>query len=190
MADPLVHAWVGPGFSESVVILQLLTITVAVRVGTAMASTVLKGAGRHRLLAVANLSAAAANVLLSVALITPIGLRGVALGTLGPVGFMGLFVIFPAACRRVGISVVRAVTEAVWPAVWPAAPMALYLLATRPHIGPSLPVVAANLVAGGLVYAAVFFAFGLTADERRFCLSKLAEGAARARTLLPSTGGA
>jgi O-antigen/teichoic acid export membrane protein len=190
MAEPIVLAWVGPAFSESVFILQLLTITVAIRVGTSMSATLLKGAGGHRLMAVANLSAAAANVFLSVMLIKPMGLRGVALGTLGPVGIMCLFVIFPGACRRVGIPLVQAVSDAVWPALWPAVPMALYLLATRSHIGQSLPLVAANLVAGGLIYAAVFFAFGLTSDERRFFLSKLAEGAARARTLLPSAGNA
>jgi len=190
MADPIVRAWVGPAFSESVVILQLLTITVAIRVGTAMAATVLKGAGRHRLMAIANLTAAAANVLLSVMLIKPLGLRGVALGTLGPIGIECVFVIYPAACRRVGMPVMQATAEAVWPAIWPAIPMALYLMATRALVGPSLPVVAANLVAGGLVYAAVFFAFGLTADERRFCMSRLSEGAAWMRMLLPSTGGA
>ena len=190
MAEPLVNAWVGPAFAESILILQLLTITVAIRVGTAMASTVLKGAGGHRLMAVANLATAGANVLLSVVLIKSLGLKGVAIGTLVPVAIECLFVIYPAACHRVGLSTLQATAESIWPATWPAIPMALYLVATAPLVKPSLPLVAANLAAGGLVYAAVFFAFGLTVDERRFCLSKISQGAARMRTLLPSTGGA
>jgi O-antigen/teichoic acid export membrane protein len=190
MADSIVYAWVGPAFEESILILQLLTVTVAIRVATAMASTVLKGAGRHRLMALANLATAGANVILSVILIKSLGLKGVAIGTLVPVGIECLFVIYPAACHRVGMTTLQAASESLWPALWPAIPMALYLVATRPLVKPSLLIVAANLVAGGLVYAAVFFAFGLTLDERRFCLSKLSEGAARMRTLLPSTGGA
>jgi O-antigen/teichoic acid export membrane protein len=190
MAEPIVYAWVGPAFTESVLIVQLLTVTVAVRVGTAMASTVLKGAGRHRLMAFANLATASANILLSVMLIKGFGLEGVALGTLIPVCIECLFVIYPAACRRVGLPTLQAVSESIWPALWPAIPMALYLVATRPLVKPSVPIVAANLVAGGLVYAGVFFAFGITVEERRFCLSKLSEGAARMRMLLPSTGGA
>lgn len=190
MAEPLVYAWVGTAFTESILILQLLAVTVAIRVGTAMAQTVLKGAGRHRLMAVANLATACANVILSVVLIKWLGLKGVAIGTLVPVGIECLFIIFPAACRRVGISTLQAVSESIWPTLWPAAPMALYLVATRPLVKLSLPIVAANLVAGGLVYVAVFFAFGLTVDERRFFLSKVSQGAARMRTLLPSMGGA
>jgi len=190
MAEPLVLAWVGPAFTESILILQLLTFTVAIRVGTAMAATVLKGAGGHRLMAGANLATACANVILSVMLIKGMGLKGVAIGTLVPVGIECLFVIYPAACRRVGLSTMQAVSESIWPALWPAIPMALYLLATRPLVKPSLIIVAANLVAGSLVYAGVFFAFGLTVDERRFCFSRLSQGAARMRMLLPSTGGA
>jgi len=125
-----------------------------------------------------------------VMLIKGMGLKGVAIGTLVPVGIECLFVIYPAACRRVGLSTLQALSESIWPALWPAIPMALYLLATSPLVKPSLPMVAANLVAGGLVYGGVFFAFGLTVDERRFFFSRLSQGAARMRMLLPSTGGA
>lgn len=187
MAGPFVHAWVGPAFSESVAIVQLLAITVALRVGSATASTVLKGAGRHRLVASANLTAAAANVSLSVLLIGHLGLRGVALGTLIPVGIVCLSVIFPAGCRRVGLTVSQGFTEAVWPALWPAAPMAAYVLATRSFVGTSLPAIVANMAAGALVYAVTFFIFGLTPAERRFCVSKVGDATARARLLLPTT---
>jgi O-antigen/teichoic acid export membrane protein len=187
MAGPFVHAWVGPAFSESVAIVQVLAITVALRVGSGTASTVLKGAGRHRLVAGANLAAAAANVTLSVVLIGYLGLLGVALGTLVPVGVVCVCVIFPAGCRRVGITVAQGFVEAVWPALWPVAPMGAYVLATRSLVGASLPAIVANMAAGALVYAVAFFAFGLTSAERRFCVSKLGEATARARMLLPTT---
>ena len=37
MAGPLVHAWVGPEFSGSIVVLRLLSIVVIIRVGNATA---------------------------------------------------------------------------------------------------------------------------------------------------------
>src|SRR5262245_33824597 len=79
MAWPLVQAWVGPAFSGSAIVLQLLAITVIVRVGTATSTTLLKGAGQHRLVAFTNAVAAIANLALSIAMIRPFGLPGVAI---------------------------------------------------------------------------------------------------------------
>ena len=62
MAEPLVRAWVGPGFVGSVLVLQLLAITVIVRVGSATARMLLKAAGEHRLVAFTNVGAAIVNL--------------------------------------------------------------------------------------------------------------------------------
>jgi len=91
MAGPLIRAWVGPGFDGSVIVVQLLASIVVVRVGTATASTLLKGAGRHRLVAVVNVVTAIVNVSLSIALVKPLGLAGVAIGTLVPVSAAAIF---------------------------------------------------------------------------------------------------
>jgi hypothetical protein len=48
LAAPLIHAWVGPRFDESVLVAQILVFVVAIRVGNATATTLLKGAGEHR----------------------------------------------------------------------------------------------------------------------------------------------
>lgn len=171
-ADRLVHAWVGPEFAGSVVILQLLALVVMIRVGNATAGTVLKGAGEHKLVAFTNVAAAIANLTLSIALVRPLGLPGVALGTLIPVAISSMFVLFPAGCRRVGLTVPQALRQAVWPAVWPAAVMAAFVLAAEPFVPDNLIVQGAVLVAAALVYAAVFIRFGLNTRERRFYLSK------------------
>src|SRR6185503_12879957 len=69
MAGPLVRAWVGPGFDASVLVLQLLLLSVIVRVGSATAGTVLKGAGEHRLVAFTNVAAGLVNLALSIAFV-------------------------------------------------------------------------------------------------------------------------
>ncbi len=55
LADPVVVGWTGPHFRRRPYCVQLLALTVLVRVGTATAGTVLRGAGHHRLLANSNL---------------------------------------------------------------------------------------------------------------------------------------
>jgi len=126
---------------------------------------------------------------LSVVLARSIGLKGVAIGTLVPVALNGIFVLFPAGCRRVELTLGRAFGEAVWPAVWPAAVMAAYIEITRPLVRVSLIPVLANMGLSALVYAAVFLAFGLSAIERRFVLSRILEVTARIRVLRPSPSG-
>jgi O-antigen/teichoic acid export membrane protein len=173
LADPLIHAWVGSGFAESVLPTRILLLVVLVRTTTASANMILKGAGQHRLLALTNAATAAVNIGLSLALIRPFGLVGVAAGTLLPVSFSAVFVLYPAACRRVGLPLRQPLLEAVWPATWPAAVMlaAMWLLAPRGQAG--LPAIIASLALGALLYAAFFLAFGTTREERRLYGTKL-----------------
>lgn len=188
-AGPLVRAWVGPEFSGSVIVVQLLALTVMVRVGNATAQTLLKGADEHRLVAYTNVATAVVNVALSIALARSMGLAGVAIGTLVPVSAGSLFVIFPAACRRVGLTLRRALADAVWPAIWPAAAMAAYIVATRPFVPVSLVPVLLNMAVAAAVYLATFIAFGISATERRFYLTKTFEAVPLTRTLLAGVMG-
>jgi O-antigen/teichoic acid export membrane protein len=183
MAGPLVHSWVGPGFEGSVIVVQLLALIVVVRVGNATGSTLLKGAGRHRLVAAVNVATAIVNVSLSVALAKPLGLAGVAIGTLVPVTATAIFILFPASCSRVRLPIRRAVMEAVWPAVWPAGTMAAYVLISRSMIPQSLLAVLVSMGVAVSIYAATFFAFSIDAAERRFYLSKIFEVTMRVRML-------
>jgi O-antigen/teichoic acid export membrane protein len=187
LADALVRAWVGQNFSGSVAVLQLLSVTVIFRVGNATATTLLKGAGEHRLVAVTNILTGVVNLALSVVLVRRFGLVGVALGTLVPVCGAALLVVFPAACKRVELPIRRALTVAIWPAAWPALVMAGYVMATRPLLANSIVAVAAEMLAAVTVYAIVFLAFAVTGTERRLYLSKAYElvGSYRAVATVP-----
>jgi O-antigen/teichoic acid export membrane protein len=175
MSGPLVHAWVGTEFSGSIIVLRLLSLVVIIRVGNATAGTVLKGAGRHRLVAFTNLTAAFVNLGMGIAVVRSLGLPGVAIATLVPVGIASTVVLFPAACRRVELPIWRALGQAVWPALWPAVVMAAFVLATRDLIPVTLPAVAAEIAAACAVYGIVFIFFGISARHRHLYLSKAAE---------------
>lgn len=185
LARPLILAWVGPRFEESIVVTQILISVVAIRVGNATATTLLKGAGRHRLLAFANAGAALANVGLSLLWIRQYGLIGQAMGTLVPVAASSIFILWPAACRRVGVSVSAAFRRAVWPTLWPLAVMAIVVFPLREALPPRLIYVAFAAAVGALCYGVTFLAFAVKRDERRTYIAKAAE-LARARRRVPA----
>ena len=173
MAGPLVHAWVGPRFQGSVIVVRLLTLTVIVRVASSTSSTLLKGAGRHRLVSRTNVASSLANVVLSVLLVARIGLTGVAVGTLAPVSAAGLIVLFPAGCRRVGVPLRRAIAEAVWPAAWPLAVMAAFIALTRAAVGDSLLGVGTEMAAAACVYGITFLFLSVRPRERQFLFAQV-----------------
>jgi O-antigen/teichoic acid export membrane protein len=190
MAGPLVQAWVGSEFSGSVLVLRLLSLVVIIRVGNATAGTVLKGAGQHRLVAFTNVGAALVNLALGIALVKTLGLAGVAIATLIPIGIASSLVLFPAACRRVQVPLWQALMEAVWPATWPAALMAVFILATRDLIPATLIGVAGEIAAACLVYAAAFVFIGISARHRHFYLSQATELVRRRAAREPMSEGA
>lgn len=185
LMDPLIHAWIGAKFAESIVVAQVLICVVAIRVGSATATTVLKGAGQHRLLAFANAGAALANVALSLLWVRRYGLIGQAFGTLLPVAITSIAILWPAACRRVGIGVGEAFRYAVWPTIWPLAAMAIVLIPLRDALPARLYAVAIAGAAGALTYATAFLALAVKRDERQLYLAKVSE-LLRARRRIPA----
>jgi O-antigen/teichoic acid export membrane protein len=175
LAAPLIHAWVGHAFDESVAVTQILIAVVAIRVGNATGTTVLKGAGGHRLLAFTNAGTALTNVALSLLWVRRYGLIGQAMGTFVPVAFAVTFILWPAACRRVGVSTLAALRQAVWPTLWPVVVMAAVTIPLRDALPQRLYAVALAGGAGTLAYAIVFLAFAVKRDERRSYLAKASE---------------
>jgi O-antigen/teichoic acid export membrane protein len=175
LMDPLVHAWVGPKFAESIVVAQILIAVVAIRVGCATATTVLKGAGEHRLLAFSNAGAALVNVVLSLLWVRRYGLMGQAFGTLLPVAVTSIGILWPAACRRVGIGTGEAFRYAVWPTIWPLVAMAIVLIPLRDALPARLYAVGIAGAAGALAYLVAFLAFAVKRDERQLYVAKVTE---------------
>jgi O-antigen/teichoic acid export membrane protein len=172
LAGPLIAAWVGPRYKESVLLTQLLAAVVIVRVGNSTAMTVLRGAGGHRLLAASSMSSALANLLLSVVLVRRLGLVGVALGTLIPITAAAVLVVFPAACRRAEVTLWQGLRAGIWPALWPGAFMTAWLLASRPWLARSVPGVVVDAGVGGVIYLLLFVGLALPADERHVLLDE------------------
>lgn len=181
LAGPLVRAWVGPRFEASIPIIYILSIAVAIRVGCSMATTLLKGAGRHRLLALTNVAAALVNLGLSILLVRPFGLMGVAVGTAIPLAAFSVFVLFPAACRRAELDKWEAVRWAVWPAIWPMIPMGMLLALTRGLFADKLLLIGLQAAAAGGVYLLVFLKLAIPHQDREWYESKVRQFIKRPR---------
>ena len=173
LAEPVVTGWTGSEFRAAAPVLQLLTMVVLVRVGSATASTVLQGAGHLRLLSYSNLVAAIVNVSLSVVLIRTHGLPGVAFATLLTMLVRACAVLIPVACTRVGLSLRAFVGVAVWPAAWPAVIALACLILVRHSASLSLAHAVGHGAAIGLLYWTVFIAFAIGREDRQRYLVKL-----------------
>jgi len=173
LADRLIPAYMGPGYTDSIPVAQILATVIAFRVGNSTAGIVLKGGGRIRLVAFTNALVAVVNLTLSLIWIQRYGLVGQALGTLVPVAVGSLFVIWPAACHRVGIGLGDAFRRAAWPALWPLVVMVPVDLALRAALPPTLLAVAFTAVVGALCYAATFLAFAISRQDRTAMIAKL-----------------
>jgi O-antigen/teichoic acid export membrane protein len=168
LAGPLLQAWLGDAFATTATILQLIALIVIIRVGSSTASVVLKGAGLHKRLVALITVMGIANIVLSVLLIRPLGIAGVAVGTLIPVAATSLFGLLPSACRRVGISIFQMFRLAIWPALWPAVVLSALLIWTRSVLPARLLFVALQLALGFVVYLGFFLIAVGTASRREY----------------------
>jgi O-antigen/teichoic acid export membrane protein len=166
--DTFIGLWMGPQYAEhSGRILVLLAIALGFSVGAHVAVSVLMGLHRHRALVPGWIAEAAANVLLSVVLIRPYGLVGVALGAAIP-NLLVSVVYMPYVLRRtLGVSPTSIVSE-VW--LRPAVAMIPFAAATLliERFWPASSVIQFFLqVASALPVAALGAWFvGLTGAER------------------------
>ena len=174
-ARPLVMMWVGPNFEGSVNVIYILSMVVALRVGNATSTVILKGSGLHKFLAFSNLGMALSNLVLSLVLVHWYGLIGVAIGTLIPMVVFSMFVVFPAACRRVQLSRWTVIRKSVWPAAWPALVMAGFILLTRSRSAGSWWLMFLEAILAALIYAALFMRFAISRAERDWYFNKLKE---------------
>ena len=168
VADVLIRAWVGPQFLASATAVQVLAAVVIVRAWTGIPSTVLKGTGHHRYLAIASSYCGVATVLLSIPAVKLLGMLGVAWAILVPAGVTAAGFVFPRACRAVDLPVARGYREIVWPTVWPGVLVFALFALTRSAVPATLVAVLADIAVGGLLYAAIFFLCALPRGEREW----------------------
>lgn len=166
LAEPILTAWLGSSYASNDVLVIILTVAGVIGISQWSAQSIIEGMGQHRIVAVALLSAAAANVVLSIVLVRVLGLVGVALGTLIPTAIVSLGFILPYAMRVMQVGFKESV-RAIWlPALLPAIPSAATVVILRHLMHPGTGSLLITAAAGGLIYMATYLGLGATNLER------------------------
>jgi O-antigen/teichoic acid export membrane protein len=168
LAKPFLTAWVGIAYAPYAGLVLLLVCASLFDTLMWPASSILQGMARHRLLAISAIASGLLNLAISVALVRPLGLAGVALGTLIPTILECLFFVTPYSIRVVGISLRTALQEIFLPILAPSISMGLVLMLLRSLINPTaiIPILAVGGL-GLLAYVAVYFSIGASAQEKQ-----------------------
>jgi O-antigen/teichoic acid export membrane protein len=174
-ARPFLEAWV-PQYAASANIVVLLTVAALLEALISPVSQALQGMSRHRPLVVFALGSAVLNLGLSIALIGPLGVRGVAIGTLAAT-FVEAAIVLPFGARVLGVRAADVARSVLLPGVLPLIPMVAVLALIHAAIAPStIPAIVLSGLAGAVVYSAGYLVFPATASERALVRRLLALG--------------
>ena len=167
LGAPILALWVGSEYARYGGLVAILAGAISLETALWPLSAVLLGVGRPRRLALATSLAAVANLAASVALIGPLGLAGVAFGSVFGAALSWVLLV-PYALRMLALPVGRAWREGVLPALLPLGMIApvVFVLA-RMHEPTSLVGVLGLLLLGCTGYAAGYLFLPATGLERQ-----------------------
>ena len=166
LGRPFITTWMGPDFSQSHQISVILAVGFMTDLFLTPLTNSLWASAKHRMLAIANVTDAVCNVVLSIALGRKFGLVGVALGTTIPLILVQLFWVAPYACRTLNIGLLQFVglLRPAAVAVSVFAGLAL-LLGSASNDNGYLGIVTAGTIATVIYWPIALFAC-LTRDDR------------------------
>jgi O-antigen/teichoic acid export membrane protein len=168
-ADDIILLWVGEELQAAGPILQTLSVAVLFSAFTFNAANVLGMTGRHKLVAVALLSSAFGNLIISVVLIGIIGLHGVAFGTLLGIFFCEFLILVPAVCKSLLVPFTTFISRCLLPGFLTSAPSLVIAVVLDSPTNLQELIVTSGLL--GSLSLAVFLAFALRDDERKYLMA-------------------
>lgn len=161
--------WVGEeNYAGTDVLLLLVIMNVFHAIGSP-AAALLQGIGRNKELMYSEIINAGLNVVLSITLVTRMGLPGVVLGTLLAHVFTSLWVVLLLPCRYANISLRRYLSTCIFPPLLAALPGAAVVWIVMQGLSPGgtfleLALRGATIV---LIYCAIYLVVGATGEERQ-----------------------
>ena len=165
MGKSVIEAWVGPRYVSSYVVLLVLLIPSVLWESQSTSTRILFGMSSHKTLAYVVLAEGVINLILSIALVRPLGIVGDAIGTGLPLLLTALFFLPRHICRKLDIPVRTFVAEAyLYPTVL-CLPMTLVLVVMqRFFYAHRYPQLMLNLLAGFAAYGAGLTWYVLTRE--------------------------
>ena len=175
LAGPLLALWVGAQYSQYAPVVVILALTSVASITRQPGGLIVQGIGRHHRLAAAYVCAALANIAISILLVRPYGLLGVAVATLVSSIGLNLCYVWPFVLRLLNVRWLDFLNQALLPALAPVLPMAAVIYGISRFVEPSgIVSIGATAAAGLLTYAVVYLVFGAGDPERRLVRGMLA----------------
>lgn len=168
LGDVFISLWMGPEFAaHATMVLIILALTQILSCPHNSVASILYGIGKHRNLAFMRVGEAVANVALSVALVGPLGIEGVALGTAIP-HILVIGILLPLyACRLLGIPGWTYVRESMTGPLLNMLPFLAGAWLVKQYAVPaSLPGFFATIALLTVLYLVTGYGLCLRADER------------------------
>jgi O-antigen/teichoic acid export membrane protein len=154
MGKSVIEAWVGPRYISSYIILLIALIPATLYNAQTTSNRILFGMSMHKALATVVLIEGVSNIILSVALVRPLGIIGDTIGTAIPLFCTAVFFLPRHLCRKLEVPILKFVTETYSYPLLFCIPMAIVLLLMqRSFYAHRYPQLVVNLLAGGVTYA-------------------------------------
>jgi O-antigen/teichoic acid export membrane protein len=154
MGKSVIEAWVGPRYISSYIILLIALIPATLYNAQTTSNRILFGMSMHKALATVVLIEGVSNIILSVALVRPLGIIGDTIGTAIPLFCTAVFFLPRHLCRKLEVPILKFVTETYFYPLLFCFPMAFVLLVMqRSFYAHRYPQLVVNLLAGGTTYA-------------------------------------
>lgn len=165
-AGPILAAWLGTGFEQGGAAMAILLSHWLLNGVVGIAAAALIATGRAHYLSRWALLLAGATVVLALALVSPLGIEGIAIATAVPYALLFPYLL-RATLRAVPVTPAELARRAFAPAWALAAALAAVLLALRATLDPqSAPALLAIAAAALAAYWLAYYALALDADER------------------------
>jgi len=173
LATPFLAVWIGPEYTaySDYIVLLLVTFTVLPLMNP-FSSRYLTAINRHGIFAKWMPVSAVANLLLSIILVGPYGLIGVAAASLIPSLFLQP-VLLVYTCRQLDLTVGKYIKTSLAPLLLPLCVMGgLVGFIRLQYTLDSYLLIGGTVVAGAVLYISTFWYFSFTADERQFIVRR------------------
>ncbi|MCB9799662.1 MAG: polysaccharide biosynthesis C-terminal domain-containing protein [Candidatus Omnitrophica bacterium] len=168
------NLWVGPDFGQSYVLLIILMCSLAISMAREVSSSILAMTGFHHESAKISGVAALTNIVISIALIKPLGLVGVALGTLMSTIFVDFIFLVGKACKvyqvKFGEFLYRGVVLALIPGFFQ---LGVSEYVKRTYAPMSISMIVVESCVGTVAYLIVFWLYAVSKSEKEMIMSKI-----------------
>lgn len=176
-ASEILKGWAGKEFGAAVPTLIILMLSMWLVIPQMVATNVLAMTGSHAWTARMGAVSAMVNIVVSLALVRPLGLAGVALGTLASTIIIDLGIVVTRTCTLYAIGAKEYLKSVVAPMLLPALAQSAFCAGVHSqlHLTRLGAAILASAVSA-LLFIAVYAVFGLNAYEKAAFRAKYRRG--------------